>query len=58
VTYTYATLEVSQACYDEIKAKLEAAGYQDQFHKGTGAARGHVLIDMHGIALVTKEPNE
>lgn len=48
-TYTYAILEVSHAAYIEIKGKLEAAGYQDQFHDdrdGDG-----VVIDMHGIAL-------
>lgn len=47
-TYTYAVLEVSHAAYAEIKAKLEAAGYQDQFHKDR---EDGVLIDMHGIAL-------
>jgi hypothetical protein len=48
-TYTYAILEVSHAAYSEIKAKLEQAGYSDQFHDdrdGDG-----VVIDMHGIAL-------
>lgn len=48
MTYTYATLEVSHATYAEIKAKLEAAGYQDQFHED---AKDGVLIDMHGLAL-------
>ena len=49
MTYTYAILKVSHAAYEEIKAKLEAAGYQDQFHDdrdGDG-----IVIDMHGIAL-------
>ena len=48
-THTYAILEVSHAAYVEIKSKLEAAGYSDQFHddrEGDG-----VVIDMHGIAL-------
>lgn len=48
-THTYAILKVSHATYEEIRAKLEAAGYQDQFHDdrdGDG-----IVIDMHGIAL-------
>lgn len=48
-THTYAILKVSHAAYEEIKAKLESAGYQDQFHDdrdGDG-----IVIDMHGIAL-------
>jgi hypothetical protein len=51
-TYTYATIEVSHAAYVEIKAKLEAAGYQDQFHEDR---EDGVLIDMHGIALKDEE---
>lgn len=47
-THTYATLEVSKAAYDEIRKKLEDAGYQHAFHEDG-------LIDMHGIAL-TPEP--
>ena len=43
MTYTYAILDVSRAAFDEIKAKLDAAGYQHMFH---GDA-----IDMHGVAL-------
>jgi hypothetical protein len=46
-THTYAILEVSREAYQEIKAKLEAAGYADQFLVSDGVA----LIDMHGIAL-------
>lgn len=46
-TYTYAILEVSAAAYDEIRGKLNKAGYSDQFHKDEGAE----VIDMHGIAL-------
>lgn len=49
-TYTYATLEVSNAAFKEIIEKLRTAGYADQF-----VERGNnVDIDMHGIALVTK----
>lgn len=47
MTYTYAILDVSHACYAEIKAKLEAAGYQHAFHRDDGA----VVIDMSQIAL-------
>lgn len=43
MTYTYAVLDVSREAYDEIRGKLEAAGYQHAFHDD--------LIDMHGIAL-------
>ena len=46
-THTYAVLEVSSAAYAEIKALLEAAGYEDQFHEDDGA----IVIDMHGIAI-------
>lgn len=46
-TYTYAILDVSRECYQEIRAKLEAAGYQQAFHQD-GA---HTVIDMRGIAL-------
>jgi hypothetical protein len=42
-THTFATLEVSQAVFDEIAAKLREAGYDHSFVDG--------LIDMHGIAL-------
>lgn len=57
-TYTYAILEVSHAAYQEIKDKLAAAGYSDQFHDD-GDEDG-VVIDMHGIALKDEgeKPNE
>lgn len=44
-THTFAGLEVSQGTYDEIRAKLEAAGYHHAFAE-SGA------IDMHGIGLL------
>lgn len=47
-TYTYVTLEVSSAAYQEIKALLEKAGYQHAFHEDR---QDGVLIDMHGLAL-------
>jgi hypothetical protein len=54
-TYTYATLAVSPAAFEEIRAKLQAAGYADQFqfskHQDTP-----YLIDMHGIALTLEKP--
>lgn len=54
-THTYAILEVSETAYEEIKAKLEAAGYQHAFHED----REHgVVIDMHGIALANQTGGE
>lgn len=47
-THTYAILHVSAAAFEEIKAKLEAAGYADQFIEKKGEP---LAIDMHGIAL-------
>src|SRR5208282_5906413 len=47
VTYTYAVLMISKPAFDEIKAKLEAAGYQGQFVK---TADG-IEIDMRGIGI-------
>jgi hypothetical protein len=44
VTHTYVTLEVSAAAFNEIKSKLEQAGYDHTFMDDGG-------IDMHGIAL-------
>lgn len=49
MTYTYALLEVSQTAYDEIAAKLRAAGYDHAF-----GAEGE--MDMHGIALNVAKP--
>lgn len=43
MTHTYAVLDVSRAAYDEIRRKLDAAGYQHAFDGD--------VIDMHGIAL-------
>lgn len=50
-THTFVVLEVSQPCYDEIAAKLRAAGYDHAF--GTDGN-----IDMHGIALNVEEEPE
>lgn len=48
MTHTYAILEISQSAFDEIKAKLEAAGYQHAFEPNLQDA---VLIHTHSIAL-------
>ena len=47
MTYTYAILDVSRACFDEIAAKLKAAEYDHAFHEDDGAT----VIDMPGIGL-------
>lgn len=47
-TYTFAALELTKASYDEIAAKLRAAGYDHAFTRD-GA------IDMHGIGVVLEE---
>lgn len=44
--HTVAILELSQAAYDEIEAKLLAAGYEHVFAEGPGS-----LIDMTGIGV-------
>lgn len=49
MTYTYVILQVSEETYNEIKDKLKAADYGHAFDNG--------VIDMHGIALSTKDPN-
>ncbi len=43
MTYTYAILDVSLTTFNEIRAKLDAAGYQHAFDRD--------VIDMHGIAV-------
>lgn len=50
-THTYALLEISAGAYDEIAAKLRAAGYDHAFN-----ADGE--IDMHGIGLEKVEKSE
>lgn len=52
-THTYAILYVSKATFEEIRKKLELAGYNEQFHIGP---HGGIEIDMHGITLSRKEP--
>ncbi len=43
MSHTYAVLEVSAAAFEEIAAKLRAAGYAHAFDRD--------VIDCHGIAL-------
>lgn len=47
---TYATLELSQAAYDEIEKKLLEAGYEHLFARGPGSA-----IDMSGLTIVSED---
>jgi hypothetical protein len=45
MTYTFVTMEISKAAYEEIAAKMRDAGYDHAFDEDGE-------IDMHGIALV------
>lgn len=47
-TYTYVKLPVSEAVFEEIKKKMEEAGYQSSFVDAD-------CIDMHGIAIVKED---
>lgn len=47
-THTYAVLKVSQSTYNEIREKLQTAGYDHAFHRDS-------IIDMHGIAIQEDE---
>jgi len=47
-THTFAVLELSPAAFNEIKTKLEAAGYEHAFIKEQGEP---LVIDMHGIGV-------
>lgn len=57
MTHTYATMDVSPATFDEIRSKLDAAGYGDQIER-SGIHSTEDLIDMHGIALVRQAEPE
>ncbi len=50
-TRTYAILELSDGAFEEIKAKLEEAGYQHAYDND----EGRTIIDMHGIAVAKEE---
>lgn len=54
-TRTYAVMQVSKSTYDEIHAKLVEAGYEQALYKTHG---GDIVLDMHGIALSTKDGDE
>jgi len=49
MTYTYVLMDVSESTYQEIKQKLEAAGYDHALHASDDSRE--VVLDMHGIAL-------
>lgn len=53
MTRTFALLEVAPSMFDEVRAKLEGAGYDHAFHEHDGRS----VIDMHGLALVAGEPS-
>jgi hypothetical protein len=46
-THTYARLQVSSGCFNEIKEALKAAGYQETFFVDDG----QLLIPLQGLAL-------
>ena len=48
-THTYVELDISPAAFEEIRAKLDAAGYGHVFHVERS---GRLTIDMHGLGLV------
>ena len=50
MTYTYVTMDVSPAAYEEIKQKLLDAGYHQALHDREGR-NGFPALDMHGIAI-------
>lgn len=71
MTYAYALLKVSPATYAEVRAKLEAAGYEHAFDSDGARSRlvansqdanqlqataRTELLDMHGLALVEDPP--
>jgi hypothetical protein len=51
-THTFVVLDLSEAAYQEIRRKLEDAGYQHAFMQSDGRA----VIDMAGIAVAAIEP--
>lgn len=50
-THTYSILPVSQSAFDEMRTKLEAAGYGDAIHDEDGKP----VIDMHGLAVQAED---
>lgn len=55
MTHTYATMEVSQATFDEVKKKLEEADYH---HAIMYDLREGIILDMRGIALILEKPKQ
>lgn len=53
-TYTYVLMDVSPDTYYEIYDKLSEAGYDHCFHSDNG----HIVLDLHGIALRKRIPDE
>ena len=54
MTHTYVLLDVSPETYYEIYDKLSEAGYDHCFHEDDGK----IVIDMHGIALNKRTPDD
>jgi hypothetical protein len=54
-THTYAILELSKLAFEEIKKKLEEAGYQDQINDEASSSEYPCIIDMHGIAVAPEK---
>ena len=50
-TRTYAVMKVSTATFQEVKAKLEEAGYDQALHNDDKT------LDMHGVALEAENPD-
>lgn len=58
-THTYVRLGLSKLAYDEIKKKLEEAGYQHCFIQRLGKNDPeNPDIDMHGLAVVPEGEEE
>lgn len=55
MTHTYTTLQVSRSAFDEIAAKLSAAGYEHAFDVD---AHSEPVIDMHGIGLISHDASD
>lgn len=52
MTYTYVLMEVTKSTYEEVKKKLEEAGYWQALHKDR---EDGIILDMHGIALILEK---
>lgn len=53
-THTYAVLDVSPACFREVKARLEATGSEHAICEDGD----RTVIDMHGLALAAERKGE